>query len=146
MVDLNKLERWFSHFIVFLIFLSVVLIAIEFNYVLTDVQQLWFNIIDFFIILMFLLDLIIEYIKINNFNHFIRHCWLDILAVIPLIAFFRPLKVIKLFRVFKVVKVSYESVHLERILCKQNSILCIGRLGRSFHMEDIHKRHKKNNK
>jgi len=47
---------------------------------------------DYFIISVFIVDLIFKYLRIRNINNFIKECWLDILAVFPFFLIFRMLE------------------------------------------------------
>lgn len=73
-------------------------------YELTPKQMLVLNIIDAFVVLIFIIDLIVEYNDLKNKKKFLKYYWLDVFAVLPFLTAFRVLKIAKVLRVVKIIK------------------------------------------
>lgn len=52
---------------------------------------------DYIVITIFVVDLILKWIRIHKVNKFLKTCWLDILAVFPFATFFRAMESIFVF-------------------------------------------------
>jgi len=91
----------FNIFIIFLILISLVILVIDLFVNLTPEQYRVLLIIDWFVILMFAVDLVVDYRKLKNKKNFLKYYWLDVLAVIPAYSILRAFKVMKLFRIFR---------------------------------------------
>jgi hypothetical protein len=51
--------------------------------------ELYINIIDYIIVIIFVLDLLFKYLRIKNIKNFLKTCWLDIIAIFPFFLLFR---------------------------------------------------------
>lgn len=55
--------------------------------------------------IVFVFDLALKYININNYKIFFRKHWFDIVLLIPFFRIFRILRFLRLIRIFKLIKV-----------------------------------------
>ena len=87
---LHKIEVFVDKIIPLLLVILLAIIIGEFGYhEFMEEHRLIVEIIDGFIIFIFVLDLIFKYIRIRNIPKFLRASWIDILAVFPFFLFFR---------------------------------------------------------
>src|SRR3989338_10021612 len=92
---LHKVEHWVDKLIPFsLIVLFFLVVGEFFFYEELLPYHLLIDIIDLSIILLFILDLLFKYIRIRNVPLFLRTCWLEIIALLPV--FF----VVRIFEIF----------------------------------------------
>ena len=63
-------------------------------------------ILDLFVMVIFIVDLVVLYRREKDVVSFLKHCWLDILAAIPFWHFTRVLKIARLFKLFEFLKLS----------------------------------------
>lgn len=100
----KRLLLYFNIFIIFLVFVSVVILMLDWMYDLTTKQTLVLNVIDSFVVLMFIIDLVIEYKILKDKSKFLKYYWLDIIAVFPFFVMFRALKIVKIVRVVRIMR------------------------------------------
>ncbi|MEK6936544.1 MAG: hypothetical protein AABW58_00565 [Nanoarchaeota archaeon] len=87
---LKKIELFVDRFIPYLLVLLIFVIVIElFFHDAAEQYRYHINILDGFIVLVFLLDLYFKYQKTKNIPTFVRKYWLEILAVFPFYLVFR---------------------------------------------------------
>lgn len=92
---LHKLEVIVDKSIPYLLLLLLVLILLEIFFKETaEHYALQIDIADYFIIFAFVIDLTFKYMRVKNIKKFIRHFWLDILAVFPFFLVFRVFEAI----------------------------------------------------
>src|SRR3989344_2134788 len=74
-----------------LVLLAVIIIDLFFNN-LAEQYKIQISLIDGFIILVFVIDLIYKYNRVRNFPKFVKEYWLEILAVLPFYLIFRVIE------------------------------------------------------
>ena len=117
---LHKIEVFVDKIIPFLLLVLIFIIVGEFafhNFVAK--YSLAIEIIDWFIIFVFVIDLIFKYVRIRNFPKFLRASWLDIIAIFPFFLVFRFLEgIVGLFGVSESVtsvqKVAHVGIEVEK--------------------------------
>jgi len=86
----HKIEVAIDWVIPWCILLLLIIIILEiFFHDLAETYHLYIQIGDYFIVSVFIIDLVFKYMRIRNIKNFIKECWLDILAVFPFFIFFR---------------------------------------------------------
>lgn len=91
---LKKLEVFVDKFIPYLLVLLIFIIVVElFFHDISEEYRYHINLLDGFIVLVFLLDLYFKYQKTKNIPKFVMKYWLEILAVFPFYLVFRFLEV-----------------------------------------------------
>ena len=86
----SKLEHLVDAVIPYLILLLLVLIIGEFAFKEFFHQyEHQIEILDKFIIIVFIIDLVVKYLRVRQVPMIIKHFWIDILAVFPFYLFFR---------------------------------------------------------
>ena len=102
----DKIKYYFSYLVFVLIIVTIIIVLVEFFYPLTAKQhQLLLN-IDLFIVAIFTMDLVIEYIEnynVKTMKRFFVVYWPDIVAIMPFSTLFRPFKVLRIFRSLRVI-------------------------------------------
>ncbi len=92
---IHKLELIVDKLIPLLLILLLIILTLEFVYhEYAEKYRLYLEIADYFIILVFVVDLGFKYNRIRNMKKFIRESWLDIIAVFPFFLVFRLFEVI----------------------------------------------------
>lgn len=87
---LHILEKVIDKLIFPALIILLVIVVLEFFYVdFVHEHHLYIEIIDGFVILIFLIDLIFKYFKVRNIPNFLKKYWLEIIAVIPFFWIFR---------------------------------------------------------
>jgi len=87
---LHKIEVIVDKLIPSLLVLLIAIIVIEFGFKeFAEKYPLVIEILDGFIIFVFVLDLIFKYLRIRNIPKFLRASWIDILAIFPFFLVFR---------------------------------------------------------
>ena len=87
---LKKLELFVDKFIPYLLVLLIFVIVLElFFHDIAETYRYHINLLDGFIVLVFLLDLYFKYQQTKNVPKFVRKYWLEILAVFPFYLIFR---------------------------------------------------------
>lgn len=71
------------------IFLLCLIISEFFFRKQTEPYSFYINLVDYFIVGVFCLDLIFKYLKVRKIPEFLKHHWIDILAVFPFFLIFR---------------------------------------------------------
>src|SRR3989344_6612397 len=71
-----------------LVLLGILVIEIFFHELAVK-YHLYIEIVDYFIILGFILDLIFKYLRIKNIPKFLKSSWLEIIAIFPFFLVFR---------------------------------------------------------
>lgn len=121
----EELDFFFHIIIIILVLASVFLLVVEFTFELEHETEIFIRNFDYFIIIVFSIDLFFEYLKIRDIKKFFKTCWLDIIAIVPISGFFRVLKISRVIRPFveakhliyetkKVVKLK-ELIHLKHL-------------------------------
>lgn len=86
----NKFEYIIDRMIPYILALLLVVIVLEFFFHEFALKyHLFIEFLHFFILTVFILDLVFKYLRIRTFKKFLRECWLDILAVFPFYLLFR---------------------------------------------------------
>ena len=87
---LRKTELFVDKFIPYLLVLLIFIIVIElFFHNIAEQYRYHINLLDGFIVLVFLLDLYFKYQQTKNIPTFVKKYWLEILAVFPFYLVFR---------------------------------------------------------
>ena len=87
---LKKLELFVDKFIPYLLVLLIFVIILElFFHEIAEQYRYHINLLDGFIVLVFLCDLYFKYQRTKNIPKFIKSYWLEILAVFPFYLLFR---------------------------------------------------------
>ncbi len=87
---LRKLEVFVDKFIPYLLVLLIFIIVMElFFHDVAEQYRYHINLLDGFIVLVFILDLYFKYQQTKNVPKFVRKYWLEILAVFPFYLVFR---------------------------------------------------------
>lgn len=87
---LHKIEIVVDKLIPFLLFILILIIIseISFHDFMVKYHQV-VQVLDWFIVVVFVLDLIFKYLRIRNFPKFLRASWIEIIAVFPFFLVFR---------------------------------------------------------
>src|SRR3989344_5751490 len=87
---LHKIELIVDKIIPYLVFILLLIVIGELLFS-EQIQKyvLWINVAYYFIVGIFVIDLIFKYIRIRNIPKFLRKCWIDIIAVFPFFLLFR---------------------------------------------------------
>ncbi len=89
---LHKIEVLVDKIIPFVLVILLGIIVIEFGFHdLAEKYRLVIEILDWFIVSVFIVDLIFKYLRIRNIPKFLRASWIDILAIFPFFLVFRLL-------------------------------------------------------
>jgi hypothetical protein len=97
----EKVEHINSKAIPYAVFTLTIIIIVElFVELHSHFLEGLIHIADYFIILIFVIDLCFIYYHVRNWKIFFRRFWLDILAVFPFVLFFRGLG--GMFRLFRI--------------------------------------------
>ena len=95
---LHTLEKFVDKSIPYLVVVLLILIIGEFTkYELINKYDYEVLLIDYFIVIVFVIDLCFKYYRIRDYKLFIKKYWLDILAVFPFFLLFRLIEEIALF-------------------------------------------------
>jgi len=87
---LHKVEVIVDKLIVPVLLLLIVIIVLDLGFPqISQHYHIYMLIGDYFVIGIFVLDLIFKYIRVKNIHDFIKNYWIDILAVFPFFLFFR---------------------------------------------------------
>ncbi|HLD06809.1 MAG TPA: ion transporter [Candidatus Nanoarchaeia archaeon] len=87
---LHVLELWVDRVIPYAVVLLLVVIVAELVFhEQAEPYRLWFNLLDWAVVLVFCLDLAFKYVRVRNIPRFLRSSWLDIIAVFPFFLLFR---------------------------------------------------------
>ena len=102
----KKLKSFIEHPVVGmsilgLIIISVGLLIYEFAYPQSPEDMELLNQINDLIIYIFIIELFIRFYISKNFKTFISECWIDILAVLPLLRVFRLGRAFRIVRIFR---------------------------------------------
>ena len=86
----HKLEKIVDRIIPLLLVILLIIIILEFTlHKITEKYHLFIQIFDYFLITVFLIDLIFKYNRIRNIPRFLKESWLDIIAIFPFFILFR---------------------------------------------------------
>lgn len=86
----HKIELLVDHSIPYLVVILLVLIILEFVFQEeVEPYHLYIIIADYLVIGVFCVDLVFKYLKVREIPNFLRHYWLDIIAVFPFFLLFR---------------------------------------------------------
>jgi len=125
---LHKVEVIADKIIPYLVILLLFLIAGEFLYRnFLEEYHVYVLIVDYFIVLVFFIDLCFKYYRVRNFKIFLKKYWLDIIAVFPFFLLFRVVEeVYALFRISAEIsegqKIVHTGVEIERIVSEEKII------------------------
>ncbi|MGV8171168.1 MAG: hypothetical protein ACP5OA_00570 [Candidatus Woesearchaeota archaeon] len=89
---MHKLEFIVDAIIPYCLVLLIIILILELgfhNFVKEHGLLVTINIADYFIIFIFVLDLIFKYIRVHDIPLFLKRYWLEIIAVFPFFLFFR---------------------------------------------------------
>lgn len=87
---LHKTELLIDRIIPYTVVILTIVIVLElFFYSHVEEYSLYIRIIDYAVISIFCIDLIFKYMKVRKIPLFLRHYWIDILAVFPFFLLFR---------------------------------------------------------
>lgn len=87
---LHKIELWVDRVIPYLVLTLLVLIILEFAFKEeAKPYELYIEIIDVLVLVFFCIDLVFKYMKVKKIPQFLRHHWLDIIAIFPFFLLFR---------------------------------------------------------
>ncbi|MGV8141311.1 MAG: hypothetical protein ACP5NW_02630 [Candidatus Woesearchaeota archaeon] len=89
---MHKLELFIDRVIPYCLVLLIIIIVLELGFhkfVEEHGLLLTINILDYLIILIFILDLIFKYVRVRDIPKFLKLYWLEILAVFPFFLIFR---------------------------------------------------------
>ena len=117
---LRKLELFTDEAIPYALIALAIVIVIEFFFEeIAHKFELTLLIIDNLVVLLFVIDLIYKYVRIKPFSKFLKHSWLDIIAIFPFVLVFRFVEfMIDLVYFEKMIKegqtVLHESVELQK--------------------------------
>ena len=123
----DKIKYYFNYLVLVLIIVTVIIVFLELFYPLTAEQRQLLLGIDFFIVVIFTMDLVIEYIQnynIKTIKRFFVAYWPDILAIMPFSTLFRAFKVLRIFRFL-------------RVIGKLPRIEKVGKLRKFLHIKNI---------
>lgn len=90
---IHKIEVIIDRSIPLALLILLVIIILEFAF--HDISEKYYpfiQIVDWSVILVFIVDLIFKYIRIRNIPKFLRASWIDILAVFPFFLLFRVIE------------------------------------------------------
>jgi len=99
----SKLEHYFGLFVISLVIISIGLSATEF-FIHSGSYRHFVELFDWFVLVIFLIDLGIEYKYAKNKKIFFKHYWIDMVAMIPFVTVLRILKFAKIFRILEVTR------------------------------------------
>jgi len=92
---LQKLEIFTDEAIPYALIILAGVIIIEFFFKdIAEHYELYLMIIDNLVVLLFIIDLVYKYVRIKPFSLFLKHSWLDIIAVFPFVLLFRFVEVV----------------------------------------------------
>lgn len=136
---MNKHE-FFDYFVILLALVAVILVLIELFVPLTHEQIEFIETVDFYIVMIFVIDLIIQFEKYHHsWRLFFKHCWIDIVAIIPFHEIFRLFKFLRILKVVKAAKLAKLSklAKFEKLLKLDElfKIEKIGKLNKALHLE-----------
>lgn len=101
--NLSKgLKTW--HFIIFLavaVTFLIILLGLPI-YRVPGPMQAVMDVLEWLIIVIFLLDLIVLYRHEKSFGDFLKNCWIDIVAAIPIPGIFGALKILRISRIARI--------------------------------------------
>ena len=87
---LHKIEVIVDKIIPYLVLILLILIIGEFtHYKLIEDNEDIVLLIDYIIVIFFLIDLSFKYYRVKNFKIFVKKYWLEILAIFPFFLIFR---------------------------------------------------------
>jgi len=89
----NKIEHYVDKSIPYLLGLLLIMIILELVYK-TEAEKysLYIDIIDYFIIFVFVIDLAFKYNRTRNVKKFLKTYWIEIIAILPFYFIFRILE------------------------------------------------------
>ena len=110
---LHKIEVIVDKLIPYLVLILLILIVGEFtHYKLIEENANLVLIIDYFIVVMFIIDLSFKYYRVRDAKTFIKKYWLDIIAVFPFFLLFRLVdEIIIFFRISSELAESQKILH-----------------------------------
>ena|SRR3989344_7685895 len=110
---LHKIEVIVDKIIPYLVLILLILIVGEFtHYKLIEENANLVLIIDYFIVVMFIIDLSFKYYRVRDAKTFIKKYWLDIIAVFPFFLLFRLVdEIIIFFRISSELAESQKILH-----------------------------------
>jgi len=125
----EKVEHYNSRLIPFALvaLLGIIIVELFFH---TENEQfnLFLEIVDYFVILIFIIDIIFLGIHSKNARFFFKHYWLDLIAVIPLGLFFGAINriyniVLETERILVGQAILHESLETEKMVVKEAKVL-----------------------
>lgn len=121
---LHKLEVFVDKLIPFLLLVLILIVVGEFTFREFIVENmLYVEIIDGFIIFVFVLDLIFKYRRSKTLPDFIRASWLEVIAIFPFFLVFRLFEsIFGLFTVSETVTRTQQIIHIGEGIEKEVSV------------------------
>lgn len=107
---LEKIENLADTLVLPALLVVLVIVVLELFFTKTAHHyDIWINVADTAVILVFLVDLSFKFYRASTWENFLREHWLEIIAVLPLFYVFRFLEVVRL---VSTVEVGQETAHL----------------------------------
>lgn len=94
-------NRQFEASIIILIATTTILIIYETILPIPEKERQIIELINEIILYIFALEISLRLFAAKNFKFFMKECWPDLIALLPLIKVFRPARVFTLFRIFR---------------------------------------------
>jgi len=87
-----------------LIVISVGMTLLEYSYAADSIEFYWLDKFNYIITCIFVVELSLRYISMENKRNFFRYYWIDILAVLPVLRTFRMLRAFRFFRFLRLLR------------------------------------------
>jgi voltage-gated potassium channel len=102
----KKLKAFIEHpitgvTILGLILMSIIILLIEVVLPIDGQELDYLNLLNDFILSLFVIELIIRYIICDNFKQFLKLHWIDIIAILPMLRVFRLGRAFRIVRIFR---------------------------------------------
>lgn len=114
---MHKILEYIEHIVdksipYLVILLLFVIIGDVFYHEYMEHYHLYVLIFDYFILVVFMADLIFKWFRIRHFTTFLKKCWIDIIAVFPFFIFFRLIEeVVAIFAIGETIKEAQHILH-----------------------------------
>jgi voltage-gated potassium channel len=107
----NETPRFFQVIVMILSVFILVSLAVSSFFPLSEQTRTLLDHIDDGICILLLIDFIVRFRRAENKWHFLRWGWIDLLASIPTLDYFRVGRVVRIIRVIRVLR-AFRSTHL----------------------------------
>jgi hypothetical protein len=103
----GKMKTW--HFIVFIaVAITFLIILLQLPiYTLPPAMEQALLILEWIVIAIFIIDLVILYKHEKNFVSFLKNCWIDIIAAVPIPGIFGAVKIVRVARIARIARISH---------------------------------------